>query len=278
MLRSSIYDVNGHGWHIDRKAFEERLSRVAADAGVRLALISGQVDAQRDGSGWTIEAPGFMGRLRSRFLIDATGRASWLGRRMGRRRERDGRQVALVAFFDGRSDEEVDSTTLVEAVENGWWYSAALPSGRLVASFTTDPDLLPTRPEWQLAWSEALRQAPYTGRRIAQATYRRSGPLRLVPAAGGRLIEPAGPGWLAVGDAAMCYDPLAGHGLTAALAGARDVVRAIKLGGPDAPAGPEYVERLELAYTLYAAERQSMLNAEGRWPQSPFWQRRHSGR
>ena len=49
-------------------------------------------------------------------------------------------QVALVSKFKNNSNSyfDQDSTTLIEAVKKGWWYSAVIPSGCRVVVFFTD--------------------------------------------------------------------------------------------------------------------------------------------
>lgn len=274
VLRSSVYDVHGHGWHIDRRAFERRLLDMALTSGVGHAWVEGQARVERRGSRWLVDAPRTGVDVRCTYLVDATGRSSWLARRLGHRRCREDGQLAIVTFFDGVREAGRDSTTLVEAVEDGWWYSAALPRGRLVAAFVTDPDLVDARSGWEAIWSTRLARTSWIGAQVRRHPFRPSGPPRVVAASGGHLPEPAGPGWLAVGDAAMTWDPLAGHGLTAALAGARDAVHAIVAGQGRESAISEYTDRLREARGRYAAARRSIAAQEGRWPDAPFWRRR----
>ena len=100
----------------------------------------------------------------------------------------------------------------------------------------TDPDLLPPGSRDAEIWFSLLDGAFHTGRRLADGAYRPASLPRVVAASGGRLEPMAGPGWAAVGDAAMCYDPLASHGLTVALASGRDVAEAVS---PDCTARRE---------------------------------------
>jgi flavin-dependent dehydrogenase len=77
--------------------------------------------------------------LNANFIVDATGRSSWLAARLGSKRYNIDHQVALVAKFKNNNDYcDQDSTTLIEAVEKGWWYSTVIPSGYRVAIFFTD--------------------------------------------------------------------------------------------------------------------------------------------
>jgi maltokinase len=63
-----------------------------------------------------------------------------------------------------------DSTTLVEAVPDGWWYTTPVPGRRRDAAFLTDADLLPPRTARTTRdWSERLALAPHTANALASA-------------------------------------------------------------------------------------------------------------
>ncbi|MCX6043689.1 MAG: tryptophan 7-halogenase [Chloroflexi bacterium] len=186
------------------------------------------------------------------------------------------RQVALVAFLEAPSASFVDSTSLVEAVTDGWWYSALLPDQRLATSFMTDADLHPRR--WvttPAGWQTLLQQTIYTNQRVREHGYKLASKPLFVAADSGRLDRLCGDQWVAVGDAALRYDPLSAHGLTLALAGGRDAALAItaQLAG-DQAALAQYAARLTAAYDQYATMRQAYYRAETRWPTTPYWQRR----
>jgi hypothetical protein len=163
-------------------------------------------------------------------------------------------------------DDDEDSTTLVESVEDGWWYTSPLPAGRRIAAFLTDGDLLPTREQWPVA----LQRTRHVSAAVSGGVLR--GPLRTSPAETSHLDRLHGPGWLAVGDAACAWDPLSSQG----------IVTAILMGGRAAEviAGARDVGEWERDYrTLlreHCAERADFARVERRWPDSPFWSRRQS--
>ncbi len=271
-----LRDRRGHAWHIDRRRFERRLLERARAVGVPISWIARAPRCEWTGDCWRVGIGDPSDPILARFLIDATGRSAWLGRQRGARRVEVDRQVALVAFLEARGRPIEDTTTLVEAVERGWWYSAALPDGRLVTAFMTDSDLLPPHSADAEIWRSLREGASHTSRRLAEGDYQPTTPPRVVAASGGRLEPLAGPGWAAVGDAAICYDPLASHGLTIALTSGRDAAEAVsaRLRG-DARAIDRYASRLRSAFDDYAAMRLGFYRAEPRWPHAPYWRRRH---
>ena len=199
-------------------------------------------------------------------IIDATGRAAAIARRYGARRIELDRQIAWVTYFECDSAAPDDTTTWIEAVEHGWWYSAIIPSGRMVTVLFTDAGP-----------SSTIDDTIHTRRRIAAGGYRAIGQPRRVAAGSARLSHFAGDRWFAAGDAAMAYDPLSGHGLTVALQSARDaaLAAAATLGG-DSTAAARYHSLLTDAWDGYASMRRVYYRQETRWPDSPYWRLRRT--
>jgi flavin-dependent dehydrogenase len=273
-----LRDPRGHGWHIDRPRFERRLTERAMAAGATIIGCSAHpARVELSGDCWRA-AIAEHDPIEARMLLDATGRSAWLARRNGARRIATDRQVAAVAFLRARHTPIEDTRSLVESVERGWWYSAVLPDGRMAVAFMTDADLLPRRRIDRGDWAALLSEAPHTAGRVAEGSYHPEAVPRVVSASSGHLEPMAGHGWVAVGDAAMCFDPLASHGLTVALASARDVSEAVAGALHGHPGAIDrYVARLSAAFTDYQALRTVIYGAERRWADAPYWRRRHQG-
>jgi len=84
---------------------------------------------------------------------------------------------------------------LVESAEHGWWYSVVPPDGTLLAAHVTDRDRT-ARGRWALE----LESTQHTRDRVRS--------FALIQLCGcsasiGYLVPAAGPGWAAVGDAAL---------------------------------------------------------------------------
>jgi flavin-dependent dehydrogenase len=268
----------GHGWHLDRRRFDLQLAARAVESGAQRWTASVVRSYERSGTGWvlTVDRSGATAHITAHHVIDATGRASWFARRQGASRIVGDPMVALACFL--RSDRPDPNTfTQVEAVRDGWWYTATLPAGRLAAAFVTDSDLLDrTNARTENGLFELLAATGHTAERIHGYGYRLTLPPTIVDAGDGRLDAPFGDGWLAVGDASMAYDPLSSHGILSALVTGRRGANAV-LGAFEAdPAAPaRYAEESASAFAAYQAERRSYYAAERRWASAPFWMRRH---
>jgi 2-polyprenyl-6-methoxyphenol hydroxylase-like FAD-dependent oxidoreductase len=234
---------------------------------------------QDDGETWRIEAVHDNRRrqFRANFLVDATGRAASLARKTGARRIACDDLIGIVGFLDPSSEAKCPAPdTLVEAVENGWWYSAALPDMRLVLAYMTDADLC-RRDRHHLTgdWMQGLETAGHTRSRIK--SYALPSRLRIFAANSSRLNKTAGKNWLAVGDAAMAFDPLSSQGVYKAIEsglGGAQVIREQKEIGNLAV--HEFEAGVERSFNQYLLARAAFYASERRGPNSPFWRRRHS--
>jgi flavin-dependent dehydrogenase len=274
----AIYDFlntpHGHAWRIDRAIFEQRLSEAATGLGMPRIAWQRPMTVHRVQGAWHLDLRGNR-TVSASFLVDATGRAAALARRCGAQRLALDRQVAVVGLFPP-SAAPADPSLLVEAAPDGWWYSATLPDGRLAAVLLTDLDLHPPSTFRNgREWMRMLAQTRHIRARIAGGACRLDVRPQVVAAGSGRLDRAAGDGWLTVGDAAMTYDPLSGHGLVAALASARDAAAAIDAyAGGDTEALAAYDARVSEAFVMYSARRRASYASELRWQAAPYWRRR----
>lgn len=271
----------GHGWHLDRRRFDLQLATRAVETGAQRWTTSAVKTYDRSASGWTlhVDRPGGAAHIEARHVIDATGRACWFARRQGAMRTTGDGTVALTCFL--RADEpDPDTFTQIEAVPDGWWYTATLPAGRLAVAFVTDSDLLDrSRARTEHGLHDLLSTTEHTAERVHGNRYRLTAPARIVDASDGRLEQPHGDGWLAVGDAAVAFDPLSSHGILSAMvtgrSGARAVVDMFSADPSSADAPARYAAEVATAFGAYQTARRSYYLAERRWAGAPFWTRRH---
>lgn len=271
-----IHHPQGHGYHIDRECFDRRLLERAVELGAALVPLTAPLAVVRAGERWQLMAGAV--NIDAARVVDASGRAAWFARRQGAQRCDHGPQVALVAWLQGHGGRADDGASLIEAVADGWWYSAPLPGGRWSTAFFTDADLHDHRAlRTEHGWRAALAAAPLTSERLAVDSPRWRGRPSFVPADSGRLDHPCGAGWVAVGDAAISYDPLSAHGLTVALASGVDAGDALhrELAG-DLAATDGYARRLRGAFEAYAAMRLRLYCSETRFTDQPYWARRQA--
>lgn len=272
-----IFNAYGAGWHVDRARFDAMLARCAEEAGATIYLDASLATCEDDTSGnWKIKITnGDQSQsLTARFLMDATGRTSWVARKQGARRTTLDRLIGIVYFSSKES--ALDSSTLIEAAENGWWYSAELPDNRLVLAYMTDADLYAKeRKQSRNYFQRLLESTKHTRSRLGSKLPTENP--RIVAANSSRLDFVAGRSWLAVGDAAMAFDPLSGQGVYKALQSAAHAARTIhEHWTRKASALDDYALAADRTFNNYLLKRRAFYAVEQRFPYSTFWQRRIS--
>jgi len=283
MVRHALFTSQGDGLLLDRRAFDARLCDEVAARGGRVLLGHGLGRAVRRGERWELElatAAGEPVALRCRFVIDASGRRASFARQLGAPVHRDDALVGVALRFaprpPGDGDRGEPAATLVEATADGWWYTAPVPGGELVAVFMTDAPLVRalrlTEPD---GVDDALDAAPLTRARLTGRAA--PAPPRISSACSRRLAEPVGPGWVAAGDAAASFDPLSSMGIGHALWTGSHAARLAEdvLLGPSSFAA-EYSAVLQQQYDQYLALRRRYYRLERRWLDRPFWRSRHA--
>lgn len=276
-----LSNPHGHGWHLDRLRFDALLRHVARENGATVRSGVKLTDAEREKDGWCVtlrmdQASRPSEVIRADWLIDATGRRSAVARRLGAERIHDDRLIAFFARFPppGTKDCDRDSLTLVEAAPDGWWYTALVPSGERVVVFLTDSDLADrTVLNSASGFATLLESSQHVSRRITER--KPKGDPRGADAGSARLDRFGGDRWLAVGDAAVSFDPLSSQGMLTALYTGMKAGQAIAQAFSGDPSFlEEYVQRLAGLYAAYRRNLKTYYSAEGRWRGRPFWDRR----
>jgi flavin-dependent dehydrogenase len=265
-----IRDPDGHGWRLDRPRFDADLRAAALAAGARPHV--GRLDGMaRDADGWVIETD--RGRLRAGWLIDASGRASVVSRRLGIERTRDDDLTAVCAWYGARAEDR-DARMLVESAADGWWYTARLPGEGRVVVFQTSAENARRILRSPGKWEHLLAGTAHVGRAVSESS--RLDRLQGAEASGARLARFAGPGWVAVGDAAVSFDPISSQGIFNALYTGMKAAQAVaaNLASGDASAVEAYAARLEEIRAVYLERHRLIYATESRWAASTFWSAR----
>jgi flavin-dependent dehydrogenase len=169
----------GRGFTVDRSAFDMALRSMAEVAGA--AAIAGRLCGARRVRSRTLcrIATGSGARsISARIAVDATGRSAALARRMGARHILHERLIA--ALNSRRATGDGQPWLCVDDDSDGWTYSLDGPGRQ--------------RQTWRVS------------RRAAGGGVR-------VNASAACLSDAAGAGWIAIGDAACAFDPIASQGL-----------------------------------------------------------------
>ncbi|WDE09953.1 FAD-dependent monooxygenase [Thalassomonas haliotis] len=279
-----LFNPRGHGWHLDRLSFdrfmadEVRLRGIDFLSGVRFHQLNRDRQQQVTNIALTGSQSGEKQQQSCRFVVDASGRSASLARCIGARFKTQDNLLCVAGFFHRQelaTDLALQHMTLLEAVEHGWWYSAHLPGDRIIAAFASDSEIiLQHRLKQPEHWCRALAQTRHLGPALSPAKLPLSLHTWVAPSA--LLNPPAAEGWLAVGDAASCYDPISSQGIYKALLGGLNAAPAIAawLQGDSRPL-MDYRQSVGEAFINYLAQRAYFYQREQRWMQAAFWRKRH---
>ncbi|MCA1552862.1 MAG: tryptophan 7-halogenase, partial [Chloroflexi bacterium] len=265
----------GHGWHLDRVRFDRMLRGIAEQSGARVVRGVGLRQAERQSNGWALTCVGADApqQVHAAFVVDATGRAASWARRLGTRKRARDSLVAIIGLYHANAA-VADTHTLVEAVQDGWWYSANLPEGKLAVAYMTDADLKPhTCAQLPSFWADALARTTHTLARVKAGAC--DSQLRICAANSYVLERVWGAGWLAVGDAAAAYDPLSSLGISTALLSAQTAAASIAAWVcGDVAALHQYEQSVVQRFADFDRTRYTYYAREARWRSSKFWRRR----
>jgi flavin-dependent dehydrogenase len=272
--RDFIFNPYGCGWQLDRAKFERLLLGAAEEKGVTVVRGESAGAPARLKDMWSI---GFGSlSLRASWIVDATGRRSAIGRRMGVPRLVLDRLVSIHLIASSGKNAARDNRTFIEARPDGWWYSALMPDGRRRLAFQTDADFVQDQPWRDPNWfRQKLAETEHISILLKNEGYRDEGPCQLTSAHSGRLRECFGKQWVAAGDAAQSFDPLSGQGILSAMSSGQQVGKAISRACPETrDALISYARSMEDRWKRFLQQRRQIHTLEQRFAHSSFWQRR----
>jgi flavin-dependent dehydrogenase len=221
-----------YAFQVKRAEFDELLFRHAAANGVdaregvrisELAFDAGGVSARGTAADGTVL------EVRARYLVDATGRDTLLGAKLGLKRKHAKHQsAALFAHFRGvtRRSGEDEGNISVYRFEHGWVWMIPLRDGLMSVGAVCRPEYLKQRrgrnAEFLL---ETLRAIPAAWARMERAEI--ADHLHVTGNYSYECRELAGRRWIMVGDAFAFVDPIFSSGVFLAMNSAEHAARLI---------------------------------------------------
>lgn len=260
------------GWRLDRAAFDRMLFD-AASLRVAVYAPAAATALGRDTGGWRISLSDGTGH-HAQFVVDATGNAAVLARQCRMPSTSLDRLVGCGLCVGSHSDGT--EGLMIESFSEGWWYTAALPSGKRVVMCMTDADRVRSlqlshidRFMDLLGWTNHVRRVAEIDGALAPPT--------IAPASSRVIdVDPILP-LLCVGDAGSRYDPVSGQGIAKALRGGIFASYAIAdwLHRRDERGLARYRLMLKHEFAAYRDTLRGFYVQEQRWSDKPFWRRRH---
>ncbi|GAA0873626.1 NAD(P)/FAD-dependent oxidoreductase [Wandonia haliotis] len=277
----ALRNPEGEGWSIDKPAFVRELRKITNQYPVQ--WLEGRLHKLNEREDfWEVYVSGNEKRkIRAKFLIDASGRTNVLRKKLNLNRVKKDQQICISVTVK-KTDDRMVSTILPEA--SGWWYCSPLPDkDRILVSFYTDADLLDKAATKDTAFilqklqSNTLLQSQLEIKGIIDPRFLGT------RAAGTNRLENIGrKNWIAIGDAAMCFDPLSSQGMYNAMVMAAQTAKQIC--SIDFICDPErekvtrfytsFYESSENIWLHYLKHYNLFYAMEKRWENEPYWERR----
>lgn len=219
------------GYQVCRRAFDAVLRERARELGADVLQAETAHDPIVEG-GAVVGVNITSGTLRAALVIDATGPARWLARKLELPcRECSPRQAVRYGYVRGVCKARDDAPALI-GDHSGWIWTARVGDG-LYQWVRLDLNGARTARDWRPAEYSGLERVGVP--RGADATW--------------RVTQAAGPGWLLAGDAAASLDPTSSKGvlkaLLSGLMAGRTAVAILQRGAPAAQGAAAYRRWLE---------------------------------
>lgn len=275
--RSLITSPYGTGWILNREKFDTSLISAAIEAGVDIFWQSRLTEFSEQSDGWQLH---FMQPdtsqyvVESNFIVDATGRARTLTRKLNIAEKKGDSLVACCAHLNHSGSGAIArQEAVIHSSLNGWWYLAPFSNSKATLCYFTDNDLdMPkTFSELvELAYEHASL-APY----LDSCDLNDNAQMKITPAYSSCIAKSVGNNWLAVGDASCSYDPLSSYGITSALGSAFYASKAITrwfIGQPQYL--KEYEALMQDSFLSYLPMKNEEYEKVTQF-NSPFWRRRN---
>lgn len=279
-----LRNPDGLSKSLDRKAFEIFLRKSAVERGVRCIWPAKLKSSSLNDTTWHVIATSEILKeqhIQAKFIIDATGRQSHFARSQGIQRIHIDK---LIACWVTLPNTEVNTMSTITATENGWWYSAVIPNNKRVIAFQTDSDLINKATFKDLASFLEFSKGNLQITSILEKNKTNITFHGVVAANSTRLEQITGKQWVAIGDAAISFDPLSSQGMFNAMASAMQLKELLVMSNianhPDTDIEAQfqkmYTEQIESIWEQYLYHKNTFYSAEMRWKNFPFWKRRRN--
>jgi flavin-dependent dehydrogenase len=223
-------------YNLERAPFDDRLLDIARQAGAEISegtavrkilrLDDGGVEVETEDGGI---AGNTRGNIAARFLVDASGQSTLLGKHLGIRRVLPHlKKIAYFGHFENvwRRPGDEGGYIVIVVCEEGWFWIIPLDETRTSIGMVMhdhEARKVGLPPDRMLAWG--ISRCPVLRERTAEATF--PAETHVLADFSYRCAPYAGPGYFLVGDAATFIDPIFSTGVCMGMMSGAEAARAI---------------------------------------------------
>lgn len=222
-------------YHVDRAVFDAMYLRHANELGAEVLQGVTVLKVLFEGDRAVGVRVRLLGReidLRSRFVVDASGRRTLLGRQLGLwQKDKQFNQFAIYSWFKGVNPPTPETAEYIHVhflpVNRGWvWHIPIYEGITSVGAVTEKSDFQKSGKDHETFFSELLEMTPNTRHILNGAE--RVRPFYIEADYSYKIDRFSGPGWLLVGDAARFVDPIFSSGVSVAMRSGQFAFDALK--------------------------------------------------
>lgn len=277
----SIFTHESESYQLDRQEFDFMLLKNVVDLGGKvLPRTSCKKYQQLQNNHWTINAThterGEM-IIDTKYLIDATGRKSHVCRQIGIATTKIDKLLGVGTFLQSNTSTKYSHRQIIESTEYGWWYTSKLPNETIAVTLFTDADIISQdRLNENENWNNALSQTKHLKHSISGLTSQ-SSKLYIRDAASKITDTSHKANFIAIGDAAVSFDPISSMGIGFAMTSGCHAALLVstQLEDNSSLTSSQYQRDLENQFKQYLQTKKNYYLQEKRWSTSPFWSRRN---
>lgn len=273
-----LYTPIGKGYHLDRAEFNRQILDVVVAKNITYYPDSSlsQLEAKEDKFQLKFNKKNKQAfNFDADYVVDASGKSAVFARRLSVARNLLDEVISLCVIVETPAG--FTKTTLVEAVEDGWWYAASLPNKTMIISFCSDISRIKEANYLQQSvWIEAFCKTQLLSQHIPKNILTDTMTIHKRVAPSSILSQVTGKNWVAIGDAASSYDSVSSAGITKALQNGLSAGKALSqlILENSSSAMQDYQNSVFHDFNQYAKLRYDIYKSETRFQSQPFWQRR----
>lgn len=259
-----------YGLKLNKQALLKDLEEIVSDNVVQFNDLM-EINRSAENVSIKIKSNNAVRTINSRVIVDATGRNRNVLKHLGIASEHYDNLVALSCLVPRIKHPKLTHSVFVESFENGWGIVSSLNdeiNGMTIFTQQRNP-ILPQLKSYR-HWKEALTKTKILKDFLSDELDR-----KVVggDANSSRASIIAGSNWLAIGDAAISFDPLSSHGISNAIYCANEASKAIEshLENGSDNQFKNYEDTLTQIFSEYLKHKTKLYGTERRWKESSFW-------
>lgn len=260
-----------HGLKLKKAKLLKELTKKVEESTLSFDAIK-RIDTSGKGVEITVKNEGELIQLNGKFVVDATGRNRAIVKQLNVPIETRDHLVAFTAHVPRIKHEKLKHNVFVESFDNGWGIVSSLnKSTNVVTIFTEKGNEIQKSLKDFSNWKEILKNTKILKDLVnGEAKHKVTGG----DANSSKPVKVTGQNWLAIGDAAMGFDPLSSHGVSNSIYCAQQAAKTLSnvLESADQSQLLAYDQSLTLIFDAYWEHKTKLYASEKRWKSNSFWE------